>query len=227
MSDSAVTDSALRITDNSQSRPACRAAQAARPGASAAVLGRTGRRRPAAAGRADRSDRFRANRRAVSSRRRRRTIGPRCRGGPSRRRRCGWPIAQAVAGIRRPTPAGAASKRSRPARSACCLTREGRGAGWASTIPRGCIRSGPCPARRCCRFISRKRWRVARRYGAPVPVYMMTSPVTHDEQVAFLDEHNRFGLPADDCRAVLPGHDAGGRCGDRQAAAGRQRTRCF
>jgi UDP-N-acetylglucosamine/UDP-N-acetylgalactosamine diphosphorylase len=52
----------------------------------------------------------------------------------------------------------------------------------------------------------------ARRYGAPVPVYMMTSPVTHEEQASFLVEHKRFGLPADDlvifCQGTMPAVEA-------------------
>jgi UDP-N-acetylglucosamine/UDP-N-acetylgalactosamine diphosphorylase len=53
---------------------------------------------------------------------------------------------------------------------------------------------------------------VARRYKSAVPVYMMTSPVTHDEQVAFLEEHRRFELPSDDlvvfCQGTMPAVDA-------------------
>ena len=52
----------------------------------------------------------------------------------------------------------------------------------------------------------------ARRYGAAVPIYMMTSPVTHDEQTEFLREHKRFGLPEDDvvlfCQGTMPAVDA-------------------
>jgi len=52
----------------------------------------------------------------------------------------------------------------------------------------------------------------ARRYGAAVPVYVMTSPVTHDEQIAFLDKHDRFGLARDDlvafCQGTMPAVDA-------------------
>jgi UDP-N-acetylglucosamine/UDP-N-acetylgalactosamine diphosphorylase len=40
----------------------------------------------------------------------------------------------------------------------------------------------------------------------------MTSPVTHEEQTAFLERHNRFGLPADDliifCQGTMPALDA-------------------
>jgi UDP-N-acetylglucosamine/UDP-N-acetylgalactosamine diphosphorylase len=41
---------------------------------------------------------------------------------------------------------------------------------------------------------------------------MMTSPVTHEEQAAFLEEHGRFGVPAEDmrlfCQGTMPAVDA-------------------
>ncbi len=49
------------------------------------------------------------------------------------------------------------------------------------------------------------------KYGMRVPVYLMTSPITHDEQLQFLKEHNNFGLPADDvyvfCQGTMPAVD--------------------
>ena len=52
----------------------------------------------------------------------------------------------------------------------------------------------------------------ARRYGVRIPLYLMTSPATHDETVAFFAEHNRFGLPEDDliifCQGTMPAVDA-------------------
>jgi UDP-N-acetylglucosamine/UDP-N-acetylgalactosamine diphosphorylase len=50
------------------------------------------------------------------------------------------------------------------------------------------------------------------RYGAAVPIYVMTSPATHDETVAFLDDHHYFGLPQRDvtvfCQGTMPAVDA-------------------
>ena len=83
------------------------------------LLGRAGRRRPAAAGPADRGDRLRADRGAVPAHGGRPRIGPRWRGGPRRRRRCGWPIARARAIHRRRSPrprrAGPGGRRDRRA----------------------------------------------------------------------------------------------------------------
>ena len=45
-----------------------------------------------------------------------------------------------------------------------------------------------------------------------VPVYIMTSPATHDEQAAFLEANNYFGLPQADvllfCQGTMPAVDA-------------------
>lgn len=52
---------------------------------------------------------------------------------------------------------------------------------------------------------------LAKRHGHGVPVYLMTSPVTHDEQVEFLTQHDRFGLAEDDlfflCQGTMPALD--------------------
>jgi UDP-N-acetylglucosamine/UDP-N-acetylgalactosamine diphosphorylase len=52
----------------------------------------------------------------------------------------------------------------------------------------------------------------ARRYGVRIPLYLMTSPATHDETVAFFAAHGRFGLPAEDFfvfrQGTMPAVDA-------------------
>ena len=53
---------------------------------------------------------------------------------------------------------------------------------------------------------------VGRRYSSPVPLYLMTSPATDAETRQYLDEHNNFGLSADQvqifCQGVMPAVDA-------------------
>jgi UDP-N-acetylglucosamine/UDP-N-acetylgalactosamine diphosphorylase len=53
---------------------------------------------------------------------------------------------------------------------------------------------------------------VARRHRAAIPLYVMTSPATHDETAEFLDRHARFGLAADEvvlfCQGTMPAVDA-------------------
>jgi UDP-N-acetylglucosamine/UDP-N-acetylgalactosamine diphosphorylase len=52
----------------------------------------------------------------------------------------------------------------------------------------------------------------SRRYGVKIPLYLMTSPKTHDETVDFFRENQRFGLPEDDlfifCQGTMPAVDA-------------------
>ncbi len=51
----------------------------------------------------------------------------------------------------------------------------------------------------------------AARYGVAVPLYLMTSPATHEDTVRFLAENNNFGLAADDvivfCQGTMPAVD--------------------
>ena len=120
--------------------------------------------------------------------------------------------AERTAASRPPTLASAAPRRSRPARSACCFVAGGQGSRLGFDHPKGMYPIGPVSGASLLQIHFEKALAAARRYGAAVPIYMMTSPVTHDEQVAFLDEHNRFGLPADDvvlfCQGTMPAVDA-------------------
>ncbi len=56
---------------------------------------------------------------------------------------------------------------------------------------------------------------LAQRLGRGIPLYLMTSPATHNETVAFLDRHARFGLPAEDvrvfCQGTMPAMDERGK----------------
>ena len=178
-----------------------------RPGAPAAVLGRAGRGGPAAIGVANRGDRFRANRDALSASRRRRTIGRRWLGGPRRRRRCGLPIADGERWRGRCAQARR-RRRSRPARSACCSSPEGRGAGLGFDHPKGMFPIGPVSGASLLQIHFEKALAAARRYGAPVPIYMMTSPVTHDEQAAFLEAARAISA----CRRTMSCCFARARC---------------
>jgi UDP-N-acetylglucosamine/UDP-N-acetylgalactosamine diphosphorylase len=71
---------------------------------------------------------------------------------------------------------------------------------------------GPLSASSLLQIHLEKAQALARRYGVAVPVYLMTSPVTHDAQSAFVAEHNHFGLPEEDliifCQGTMPAIDA-------------------
>jgi UDP-N-acetylglucosamine/UDP-N-acetylgalactosamine diphosphorylase len=92
------------------------------------------------------------------------------------------------------------------------LTAGGQGSRLGFEHPKGMFPIGPVSGASLLQIHLEKAHAVARRYGAAVPVYMMTSPVTHDEQVAFLGEHDQFGTPQDDllvfCQGTMPAVDA-------------------
>ncbi len=92
------------------------------------------------------------------------------------------------------------------------LTAGGQGSRLGFDKPKGMYPIGPVSGVSLLQVHLEKALAAQRRYGAAVPVYMMTSPVTHDEQLAFLAEHDRFGLAADDlvvfCQGTMPAVDA-------------------
>ena len=52
---------------------------------------------------------------------------------------------------------------------------------------------------------------LSERYGLEIPLYLMTSPATHDQTVRFIEENHRFGLPASElfifCQGSMPSVD--------------------
>jgi UDP-N-acetylglucosamine/UDP-N-acetylgalactosamine diphosphorylase len=92
------------------------------------------------------------------------------------------------------------------------LVAGGQGSRLGFDHPKGMFPIGPVSGASLLQIHFEKAIAASRRYGAAVPVYMMTSPITHEEQLAFIDEHDRFGLPADElvvfCQGTMPAVDA-------------------
>jgi UDP-N-acetylglucosamine/UDP-N-acetylgalactosamine diphosphorylase len=92
------------------------------------------------------------------------------------------------------------------------LVAGGQGSRLGFDHPKGLYPIGPVSGASLLQIHFEKALAAARRYRAAVPVYMMTSPVTHQEQADFLDRHNRFGLPQDDVvlfrQGTMPAVDA-------------------
>jgi UDP-N-acetylglucosamine/UDP-N-acetylgalactosamine diphosphorylase len=92
------------------------------------------------------------------------------------------------------------------------LVAGGQGSRLGFDHPKGMFAIGPVSRASLLQIHFEKVRAIAQRYGAAVPVYMMTSPLTHDEQTVFLEEHGRFGLPADDvvlfCQWTMSAVDA-------------------
>jgi UDP-N-acetylglucosamine/UDP-N-acetylgalactosamine diphosphorylase len=92
------------------------------------------------------------------------------------------------------------------------LVAGGQGSRLGFEHPKGLYPIGPVSRASLLQIHFEKVLAAARRYGSAVPMYMMTSPVTHDEQVDFLEQHRGFGLPADDVvlfrQGTMPAVDA-------------------
>lgn len=91
------------------------------------------------------------------------------------------------------------------------LVAGGQGSRLGFEHPKGMFPIGPVSNASLLQIHFEKALAAARRYGASMPVYLMTSPITHDEQAEFLREHNCFGLPKDDvvlfCQGTMPAVD--------------------
>jgi UDP-N-acetylglucosamine/UDP-N-acetylgalactosamine diphosphorylase len=92
------------------------------------------------------------------------------------------------------------------------LVAGGQGSRLGFDQPKGLFPIGPVSGASLLQIHFEKALALGQRYGVRVPVYVMTSPVTHDEQVADLREHNWFGLPAEEvklfCQGTMPAVDA-------------------
>jgi UDP-N-acetylglucosamine/UDP-N-acetylgalactosamine diphosphorylase len=88
----------------------------------------------------------------------------------------------------------------------------GEGSRLGFPHPKGMFPIGPVSNHSLFRILLEKVQAVARRYAARLPVYLMTSPSTDAETIAYLDEHDWFGQPRDDrfvfCQGTMPAIDA-------------------
>ena len=100
----------------------------------------------------------------------------------------------------------------RAGRIGAILVAGGQGTRLGFDHPKGMFPIGPLSNKSLFQIHFEKLIAVGRRYGVRIPLYLMTSPATHDETVAYLSEHDRFGLPADDlvvfCQGTMPAVDA-------------------
>jgi UDP-N-acetylglucosamine/UDP-N-acetylgalactosamine diphosphorylase len=60
--------------------------------------------------------------------------------------------------------------------------------------PKGTYPIGPVSQASLFQIHAEKIVAMGRRYGVPLPLYVMTSPDNHEETVRFFDAHDRFGL---------------------------------
>jgi UDP-N-acetylglucosamine/UDP-N-acetylgalactosamine diphosphorylase len=92
------------------------------------------------------------------------------------------------------------------------LVAGGQGSRLGFEHPKGMFPIGPVSHASLLQIHLEKALAAGRKYGVRMPVYMMTSPITHEEQVEFLEQHKRFGLAAEDlvifCQGTMPAVDA-------------------
>jgi UDP-N-acetylglucosamine/UDP-N-acetylgalactosamine diphosphorylase len=88
------------------------------------------------------------------------------------------------------------------------LVAGGQGTRLGFDHPKGMYAIGPVSRRTLFRIHVEKIVAAAKRYGARIPLYLMTSPATHDETIAFFKSRKNFGLPDDDlkifCQGAMP-----------------------
>ena len=77
--------------------------------------------------------------------------------------------------------------------------------------PKGMFPIGPVSGKSLFQIHTEKIVALRRRYGAPLPFLVMTSPATDEVTRRYFEEHNYFGLPADDvfffCQGTMPALD--------------------
>lgn len=92
------------------------------------------------------------------------------------------------------------------------LVAGGQGSRLGFAHPKGLFPIGPVSGASLFAVLLEKVLATSRRYGAAVPLYLMTSPATHEKTVAFLAEQRYFGLPPEDvrvfCQGTMPAVDA-------------------
>lgn len=85
------------------------------------------------------------------------------------------------------------------------LVAGGQGTRLGFPHPKGMFPIGPVSNRTLFQVIIEHLLAVANRYGVSIPLYIMTSPATHDDTVEFLRRHENFGLAASELRIFSQG----------------------
>lgn len=91
------------------------------------------------------------------------------------------------------------------------LTAGGQGSRLGFERPKSMYPIGPLSNATLLQIHIEKVRALAERYKVSIPLYLMTSPATHDDTVRFLDENERFGLAKGDltvfCQGSMPAVD--------------------
>lgn len=114
-----------------------------------------------------------------------------------------WSAADAQAAGRQAIQAG---------RVGVVIVAGGQGTRLGFDSPKGMFPIGPLSGRTLFQVFADSLIAVQRRYGVRIPLYLMTSPLTHDETVEYWQQHAYLGLDAEDvtifCQGTMPAVDA-------------------
>ena len=95
------------------------------------------------------------------------------------------------------------------------LVAGGQGSRLGFDHPKGMFPIGPVSDATLYQIHFEKVMARAEQFGAPVPMYVMTSPPTHDETTTFLQRHKFFGMNPDHvrifCQGTMPAVDDDGK----------------
>ncbi len=84
----------------------------------------------------------------------------------------------------------------------------GQGTRLGFDHPKGMFEVGPISHKSLFQLHAEKVLAAGRRFGASLPLLIMTSPATDEETRRFFDQHHNFGLPANDvfffCQGTMP-----------------------
>jgi UDP-N-acetylglucosamine/UDP-N-acetylgalactosamine diphosphorylase len=117
----------------------------------------------------------------------------------------------------KPDPPREAARRAggeslRSGRVGVIIVAGGEGSRLGFPHPKGMFPIGPVSNHSLFQILLEKVQAVARAYATRLPVYLMTSPSTQAESLAYLDQHDWFGQPRDDrfvfCQGTMPAVDA-------------------
>ena len=103
----------------------------------------------------------------------------------------------------------------RHAKVGMVITAGGQGSRLGFHHPKGMFPIGPISSMTLFQIFFEKVMARAKQFGNAIPIYIMTSPPTHDETVDFLKEQNYFGMKPEDvlvfCQGVMPAVDQQGK----------------
>lgn len=92
------------------------------------------------------------------------------------------------------------------------LVAGGQGTRLGFDHPKGMYSIGPVSGASLFQILFEKLLAVRRRHACLAPLYLMTSPATHDETCDYLARRENFGLPAEDtivfCQGTMPAVEA-------------------